>query len=168
MLTFEFKIEIKPSDIKRFWSKVRKTKKCWIWTGGQTGKGYKIGKGYGLFRLRAMSIRAHRFAWMITHGKFIPDGILVLHHCDNPPCVRPRHLFLGDKTDNALDMVAKGRSNGPSGECNGQSKLTDASVRIIRGQHMSGMSYYALARIWKVSEGTIKNLVIRRTWKHVR
>ena len=88
----------------RFWSFVDKREACWIWTGGTT-RG-----GYGYFRLShsRKSMRAHRFAYYDFHGPFDPS-MFVLHHCDNPRCVRPDHLFLGDQKANIADMVAKGR-----------------------------------------------------------
>lgn len=97
----------------RFWAKVNKDgpihptlgTECWIWTGcktrfghGQIGRG---GRGTGL-------IPSHRVSWEM-HNAPVPDGLWVLHHCDNPPCVRPDHLFLGTHQDNMHDMVRKGR-----------------------------------------------------------
>lgn len=71
---------------------------CWEW---QRGHGQA---GYG----RCGTLHAHRVAWTLVHGD-IPDTLWVLHHCDNPPCVRPTHLFLGTAADNTLDMIQKGR-----------------------------------------------------------
>lgn len=88
---------------ERFWEKVEKTDGCWLWTASLTNK------GYGEFRLNEPSpILAHRVAYELAHGP-IPPGLFVCHHCDNPPCVRPDHLFLGTQKDNAQDMVRKGR-----------------------------------------------------------
>lgn len=90
---------------ERFWQKVDKSGKCWIWTGGRTSTGYGIiGKGkrgHGF-------LKAHRASWIINVGS-IPDRLLVLHKCDNPLCVKPDHLFLGTYKDNSQDMVSKGR-----------------------------------------------------------
>lgn len=80
---------------------------CWIWTGARMR--------YGYFQYGKKLIGAHRVAWELRNGP-IPDGLYVLHRCDNPPCVRPDHLFLGTAADNTADMVAKGRyrhSTGP-------------------------------------------------------
>ncbi len=88
---------------ERFWAKVNKTEGCWLWTGAKQGK-------YGALTIpgRREPLRAHRLSWELHNGP-IPDGLWVLHHCDNPPCVKPEHLFLGDRRDNMLDAAAKGR-----------------------------------------------------------
>lgn len=94
---------------ERFLSYVYKTDGedgCWLWLGGR-----KQTKGeYGVFWVskEVGFVRAHRFAWEQEHGP-IPDGLFVLHRCDNPPCVRPSHLFLGTAFDNMADAKAKGR-----------------------------------------------------------
>jgi hypothetical protein len=91
--------------IDRLWAKVDKTGDCWIWTGACDSKGYgRIGAGGRGGRL----VRPHRVVYEAEHGA-IPEGMYVCHHCDNPPCVRPEHLFLGTNQDNQLDAVAKGR-----------------------------------------------------------
>lgn len=78
-----------------FWTKVQRGDDCWP---------YGAGAGYGKFR----GMPAHRAAWILTNGR-VPPGLFVLHHCDNPPCVRPDHLFLGTQTDNMRDASQKGR-----------------------------------------------------------
>lgn len=82
---------------------------CWEWMGSY------FGTGYGQFTVRMGRTRknwiAHRYAWARTFGP-IPDGLWVLHRCDNPKCVRPDHLFLGTHADNMADMKAKGRGRG--------------------------------------------------------
>ena len=90
----------------RFWKKVQKTESCWNWIGGGRGN------GYGSFRFQGKTIDTHRISWMIHHGS-IPEGLCVLHSCDNRRCTNPSHLFLGTKKVNHDDMVAKGRKPGP-------------------------------------------------------
>lgn len=91
----------------RFWSRVRKGSACWEWVGARhTG-------GYGAISVNGHQERAHRVSWMIHHGE-IPDGLWVLHRCDNPPCVNPAHLFVGSDADNLSDAIAKGRRLPPS------------------------------------------------------
>jgi hypothetical protein len=93
--------DLRPGDLNRFWGYVRMGDGCWEWTGATQG-------GYGAFHLRSRVIRSSRFSWMIHRGE-IPAGMVVCHRCDNPPCVRPDHLFLGDHTENAIDSLSKGR-----------------------------------------------------------
>lgn len=93
----------------RFWSKVRKTLTCWIWEGSRNPA------GYGHLRSSDRLEKAHRISWEIHFGS-IPDGMAVLHRCDNPPCVAPFHLWLGTQKDNAADRQAKGRQNRRPGD----------------------------------------------------
>lgn len=99
------KRRIRGNHVARFWSKVQKTNDCWLWIGPTWGFGYgrfKIGHKYG---------QAHRYSFQLANpGRAIED-LWVLHHCDNPLCVNPAHLFLGTRQDNMDDMKAKGRGN---------------------------------------------------------
>ena len=118
---------------KHFWEQVMKTPECWIWT-GYTTKG-----GYGLITSNGKTTTAHRFAWELTYGRIL-RGMDILHHCDNPTCVRPDHLFLGTQQDNIIDMVEKGRygqeshPRRPGGKhyLPFQSKLTKRQVEQIK------------------------------------
>jgi hypothetical protein len=96
----------------RFWSKVdqRGPDECWEWTASRNQFGYgQIMLGaYGTGG-KARPFFAHRIAWELIHGP-IETGLFVLHRCDNPPCVNPAHLFLGDQSDNMKDAHAKGRT----------------------------------------------------------
>lgn len=90
------------SIAERLWSQIERTENCWLWHGPVRGR-------YGHIYANGKNRAAHRIAYGLTFGP-IPDGLLVLHHCDNPVCVRPDHLFLGTARDNTLDMYAKGRA----------------------------------------------------------
>lgn len=91
----------------RLWAKVVKGPGCWIWTGAKNKKGYgEIQKG----RRGMGPIPTHRASWIIHFGE-ISDDLQVLHHCDNPSCVRPDHLFLGTAADNTADMIKKQRGH---------------------------------------------------------
>jgi len=131
---------------------------CWIWHGCRI-------KGYGSMKVDGKNVPAHRQSWILKNGK-IPDGFLICHHCDNPPCVNPRHLFIGDNFSNMRDMSEKGRAmsgdrsyakrfperlkrgiNHPfvidpslaaRGEDAGQAKLTEIQVREIRKVYRFG------------------------------
>lgn len=165
--------------LTRFWSKVRKTDGCWLWT-GTTIRG-----GYGMIRFPVRdSITAHRASWLIHRGE-IPDGLFVLHKCDNPPCVNPEHLFLGTHQDNMRDMVAKGRhfahvrpwavSRGPrphgqyrKGESVAGAVLTEGQVREIRALWETGAwQQRQIARQYGVNFRTVHYIVHRKLWKHI-
>ncbi len=89
--------------LERFEEKINKNEKtkCWEWRASTR-------RGYGLFKYKGKTTSAHRFSWELYNNK-IPDGLLVLHKCDNPPCCNPDHLFLGTQKDNVIDMHNKGR-----------------------------------------------------------
>ena len=92
---------------ERFWEKVKKSTDCWNWTAGTNSKGY--GRILNSRKECEGEISAHRLSWVLHNGP-IPEGLQVLHNCDNPPCVRPDHLFLGTNLDNMRDKKNKGRS----------------------------------------------------------
>lgn len=156
-------------DAALFWSKVDKAGPapqsrpklgpCWVWMASTNERGYgtcQIVKGEQL---------AHRASWVLSSGP-LADGECVLHHCDNPPCVRPSHLFIGDVPINNADRHEKGRDG--RGERDRHAKLTEATVREIRSMgplhrgvigelaKRHGVSYVAM---WKIVTG--------RSWKHV-
>ncbi len=102
---------------ERFWSKVDFSGNCWIWKAGKTKD------GYGRFGVSCDNKKlAHRFAWELINGP-ISEDILILHHCDNPPCCNPAHLFTGTYLDNRLDCVNKEREGDNAGEKNPSHKL---------------------------------------------
>lgn len=147
---------------ERFWSKVRKSGDCWFWEASRDKE------GYGNFWFRGRVQKAHRVVWMLTHGE-IPDGMFVCHHCDNPSCVNPFHLFLGTAKDNMQDASLKGRARTADkrGERNQMVKLTVGDVHEIRRLHAAGMSRRELAKRFPVGVRCIGNVVTRTSWAHV-
>jgi hypothetical protein len=101
------------------------TSECVEWGGS------KDGSGYGQFRRRGKNFRAHRDAWEQANGRPVPDGMFVLHKCDNRACINPDHLFLGTNKDNMADMVSKGRSLHRHGPKNPNAKLSASQREVI-------------------------------------
>lgn len=150
-----------PPIDEHFWAQVEilGPDECWEW---QSGKSHK---GYGHARFEEQTVVAHRVAWILTHGH-IPDGLHVLHKCDNPPCVNPNHLFLGTNADNVADKVAKKRQS--RGTSNGIAKLTEEQVTEARRRFAEGgISMAALARKYGVSGVSMRCVLLRITWKHI-
>lgn len=170
--------------IQRFWSKVNKggptpahrpeLGPCWVWTAS------KRNKGYGAFFWRTDSGekvqgRAHRFSWELHHGA-IPEGQCALHHCDNPGCVRPGHLFLGTIAENNQDMVSKGRhvpggthhdGNYEHGEKHHNAKLTADKVIEIRTLKAT-LSYSQLSERFGLAIGHLHRIVHNKVWKGIK
>ncbi|KKL91034.1 hypothetical protein LCGC14_1898770, partial [marine sediment metagenome] len=109
----------------RFWAKVDQKNGCWEWTASTQSR------GYGCFGINGRIELAHRISYQHFYGS-IPDGMQVLHRCDNPPCVNPLHLFLGTFQDNMDDRKVKGHNGLFSGERNGRAKLTTEEALAIR------------------------------------
>jgi hypothetical protein len=148
--------------VERFWEKVHKAGKdeCWLWTASTDRE------GYGDLSVRISGkrghLRAHRYSWELANGP-IPKGLCVLHDCDNPPCVNPRHLFLGTNLDNIKDRENKGR--GSKGDRHYRAKLTSDQVTSIRTEHASGISQLTLAKKYGMGKTTIWAIVHHHTWK---
>jgi hypothetical protein len=137
---------------ERFWLNVNKTETCWLWTA--SGSTF----GYGTIRFRGKAYQSHRLSYELHNGP-IPDGLCVLHRCDNPPCVRPAHLFLGTKKDNAVDMAAKERAT---------SHLTADDVREIRRLYAAGgVTMKQIGKKFGVHQVSVSHIVRRLRWAHV-
>jgi hypothetical protein len=139
---------------------------CWGWR-GKTDR-----RGYPFFELKRggsiVMYRAHRLSYEIHTGP-IPDGLNILHHCDNPPCTRPDHLFVGTHQDNTNDMLSKGRES--RGENRPLAKLTTDQVANILSrlavQPRPRGVLTAIARAFNVSVSTICDIDQGVSWKHI-
>ena len=160
------------NTVKRFWSKVDicSENECWEWVASKNSKGY----GEFWFPDRKKHTRAHQVSWIIEHGN-IPDGLGVLHKCDNPSCVNPRHLFLGTNSDNNKDRDAKGRrvqgklyygkEHPQHGTNSPHNKLTENQVfEIIKLKESGKLSNVKIAAMFGITNGYVNNIWRGRKW----
>jgi hypothetical protein len=170
---------------ERFWVKVDKSDGCHIWTARRDDD------GYGKFRpdgANTGDVGAHRVAYVLGGGA-IAEGEMVCHTCDNPPCVRFDHLFLGTAADNNADKARKGRARSGNtsataargeqsarythpettarGERNGSSRLTEVMIREIRTAVASGESQGSVGRRLGVPQPHVSSIVRRKSWAHI-
>lgn len=150
--------------LPRFWKKVavRGRDDCWEW------QGVRFSNGYGCIVIknhqRAMT---HRVAYELAYGP-IPEGMHILHSCDNPPCCNPAHLRTGTAQENYQDARLRGRTNPPRGTRSGKAKLTEANVKEIRDIYsLGGIAMREIARQYGVSYSTIHGIICRSHWKHI-
>lgn len=143
--------------IKRFKSRVQITESCWLWMGS------RLPRGYGQLNYQNKRYYAHRLALAIFKGVKVPDGMVVMHACDNPPCCNPDHLSVGTQTDNMRDASSKGRTVNRSnwkGTANPKAKLTAAQTDEIKFRLLAGERPADLAREFGV--GRARTTVIRK------
>lgn len=153
--------EFTQNDADRFWSKVDQgggPAACWPWTAGRKTS------GYGSFQHDGKSLSASRVAFFLTHGYW---PLLACHHCDNPPCCNPGHLFDGTPLDNIWDAVAKGRMCRTPGEDRWTSKLTDDQVMAIRRRYAAGDRIAAIAADFPVNDKNVFAIGTGQTWTHL-
>jgi HNH endonuclease len=154
---------------ERLWEKINKNSdrwwngnQCWEWLGGTDGD------GYGTFNIKTVNgkpvlRKPHRIAWELLRGP-IPERKRVLHHCDNPGCCNPNHLFLGTSKINSEDMVRKGRQ--AKGEKNGMHKLTQDQVDWITVlANQAGWPTTLLAECNGVAKAAVNRVLSGRTWQ---
>jgi hypothetical protein len=144
-----------------FWPKVDKrgTDECWIWIGARETNGYGILAN----RSERGVVKAHRLSYELHFGKFDPQ-MEVCHHCDNPPCVNPSHLFLGTHLDNMRDRSVKQRTHRHMGSANGRSRLTHEAVQTVRAMYESGCSQAAIAKQFGVTQSQVSRVVRGVHW----
>ena len=143
-----------------FWANATNGDGCWEWQRGRT-RG-----GYGRLRVNGVGVNANRVALELSLGRPLAPGMFACHTCDNPPCVRPDHLFEGTTTVNQRDAIAKDRKNFHlvTGERNGKARLTALQVASIRSRHAAGERASVLARALGVHRSTIGDVLTGRTW----
>jgi hypothetical protein len=125
--------------------------------------------GYGSKKVGGKTMLAHRWVFETEKGP-IPDGLYVLHHCDNPPCVNPEHLFLGTHQDNMDDRQRKGRTCPPpptKGSACPWSRLSDADAAIIRHLAHCDVNQPRLAKLYGISQTMVSRIKLRKAWAHV-
>lgn len=130
---------------------------CHVWMGATHEFGYGI---IGLGGRSAGVGKTHRVAYAIAHGE-IPEGKMVLHECDNPPCCNPDHLFLGTQLDNMRDMSRKGRHSRPA------AKLSEDQVRQVRKAKREGETNKSISRRFGIMPRQIRRIASREQWNHV-
>lgn len=135
---------------ERFESNFVKSAGCWNW---QSGLAHN---GYGRFKINYMSVKAHRFAYELYLGP-IPDGLLVMHMCDNRQCVNPDHLTVGDQKENVRDCVVKGR----------RGKLQPADIPEIRKLIGAKVPISDIAAQYKVDRDTISAIGSGKAWSSI-
>ncbi len=177
------------TEAERFWEKVdkrgpvpkhcRHLGRCWLWKGGMSLD------GYGRFRKSARRgsgmLNAHRWSLEDSLGRSLAKSMHACHHCDNPACVRPTHLFAGTLQDNEDDKTAKGRRPCgdrhhsrlhpevvPRGEDCVRAKLTDRAVRdIVRRSRAPRGIQVQLAREYGVTPTIVSRILSGKIWRHV-
>lgn len=149
---------------ERLWHQVDKSGDCWEWHGACDQHGYghiNIGKN--------KKKKTHRLSWEFANGP-IPDGLCVLHTCDNPKCVKPEHLWLGTYKDNMQDCIAKGRFvflKSKPGEENNHAKLHDGDIRVIRDLAESGLKPRYTSEFLGIDRSCVHRIINREAWSHV-
>ncbi len=144
---------------------------CWEWFRARTTD------GYGTLTVDGRTVYVHRVSYEVHVGP-IPEGIHILHHCDNPPCVNPNHLFLGNQQSNLSDMRRKGRDHklGPyRGDQNGNAKLSEGEVLTICSEYRfldpawgeRVAMQRVLAQRYSVTTRTIRRVLSGENWGHL-
>jgi transposase-like protein len=146
----------------RLWANTDKSGECWIWK-GNTDK-----DGYGSIRISSRkAMRVHRLSFFLS-TKIDPAGKLVCHHCDNPGCVNPAHLYLGTALENNRDKVTRGRCNWAKGEKVFNAKFTKEQIKdIFRQYRQGGVLQADIAKYYGVTQGAIHLILSGKCWGHL-
>lgn len=145
----------------RFYEKINFTDTCWLWTAGQSGR------GYGGYSINTIKFPAHVICWSFFNGR-VPKGLNVCHSCDVKLCVNPNHLWVGTQKENIADCVSKGRFTvvRAHGVDHGRTKFTEEHVKtiLVLGPLIPVKN---IAKLFKVSKNAIYPILYRRNWKHI-
>jgi hypothetical protein len=162
----EYTKPLSEAQVASFWSRVDKSGSCWIWTKGKNGKDEK--SAYGIVWFNGYRHKCHRLAFRLIKGP-IPEGLLVCHTCDNPPCCNPAHLFVGTPKDNSDDARAKGRLHREMGSARYNAILTEEAVAEIKAGAPTRRYGWGrmMARKYGVCPTAINNVIRGRRWKQV-
>jgi hypothetical protein len=147
----QVRVRIRKNNHDTFLKRIKIVNECWEW------QGYKNNKGYGQFSINGKLSLAHRYSYSHYKGNCIDK--FVCHSCDNPKCVNPDHLFLGNYLTNVLDCLQKGRK---------PTKLKEQDIPQIRSLIKTGLSGDKIAKMFNVCETTIKAVRNGTTWKWVK
>lgn len=153
---------------RRFWAKVRKTSTCWLWT-CTVKRGRRAHEKRAMFKVDGRWWGAARYLWTKLKGP-IPEGLQVLHTCDNSLCVRLSHLWIGTQLENIEDMKQKGRArNNPSrGEESPSSKLTEKEARRLIRLRGEGWLLRELELEFEIGQAQISRIVNGHRWTHLQ
>lgn len=139
---------------------------CWVWQGrSRSGSCRK----YGRIKVDKKVVPAHRYSWELHNGQKIPDGMIVMHKCDNPECVNPDHLMIGTHQQNMNDMVKKGRQSKSiheraKGERNGNSKLNASLAKAI---YEDERSQRKIAKEFNITQAAVSLIKQKKTWREI-
>lgn len=129
---------------------------CWVWT--RTARA----SGHGTMTVHGRAVSVHRLAYELGVGP-IPPGKWVLHRCDNPRCINPSHLEIGDQAKNMADCAARGRS--ARGARNGRARLSAPKVANIRALLATGLSQAGVAAQFGVTQATVGRIARMESWR---
>jgi len=163
---------VRAGEIERFEAKYEPEPNsgCWLWTG------FVDPGGYGRFsRPAGQTSLAHRVCWeFFVSGQPVTRGLVVMHSCDVPACVNPRHLSVGTQLDNVRDRDRKGRGEkkhqrvaNASGTLNGHAKLNPHIIREIRERAASGEKQSSIGKSFGILQGHVSKIVLRKVWRSV-
>lgn len=132
---------------------------CLLW------EGYKNSAGYGVFRIKKIGWMAHRLSWELHNSKNIPKGKVIMHLCDRPACINPKHLRMGTQGDNNKDTASKGRTS--RGEKHPCSSMKAFDVSLIKYLGACGVKRPKLISLFNAPNSSVYKILAGDLWKSV-